>query len=418
MSDASAPPIVPVDGEWWAIIGGATLAGVGWGLHISLMTLGGCLALVTAFVLWVWHHKSLVGVGYRRTLEQHQAIFGEEVRLDIELVNDKLLPLTWLYVADTVPAGLPIVGAAGPTGQSARRPQLRHLLPMLPYQRIRRRFTVLCERRGDHVFGPAQLTSSNPAGYREKTGTVEDLDRLLVYPKLFRVADPVVDSLVPLGDRRSRRHQIGDPSRPVGVREYRAGDPVRHIDWRASARSDELLVRVFEPSTAPRVALFCDARVSPFSPSGRSADIAEFTIAVTASLVSEWVRAGVPVGLYATATVDHDPITRAFASSPNDLPALLTLLARCVPTSDSTAAATLLARETNAMAYGTSVVLVAADFAPSTMQAVADLRRRLPVTLGWIDNDLGRRPPTELTSRWEVSYDERWTERDVLQLAL
>ncbi|QDV06008.1 hypothetical protein Poly30_15120 [Planctomycetes bacterium Poly30] len=45
-------------------------------------------------------------------------------------------------------------------------------------------------------------------------------------------------------------------------RPYSPGDDVRHIDWRALARSDEVLVRVHREEVAPRLDLFVDTSSS------------------------------------------------------------------------------------------------------------------------------------------------------------
>src|ERR1700722_11281329 len=97
-----------IDGEWWAVVAASAVAGVGWGVHAPLLALSGTLGAITALVLWVWQHECLTGVTYRRSLGQRRAVFGERVALDIELVNDKLLPLTWLHVADDIPQHLTI----------------------------------------------------------------------------------------------------------------------------------------------------------------------------------------------------------------------------------------------------------------------------------------------------------------------
>ena len=142
-----------VDGEWWVAVIGLGLAGVGWGVHATLLALAGMLGALRAMVLWVWQRHCLTGVTYRRTLRQHRATFGEEVILDVELVNDKLLPLTWLHVEDDVSRDLTIRGGTVLSSTSDLHRSLHHLLPMLPYQRVRRTLRVVCDQRGEHVFG-------------------------------------------------------------------------------------------------------------------------------------------------------------------------------------------------------------------------------------------------------------------------
>src|SRR5262245_56058583 len=42
-------------------------------------------------------------------------------------------------------------------------------------------------------------------------------------------------------------------------RGYASGDDVRHLDWRAYARTDQLLVRVYREEILPRIDLLVDA---------------------------------------------------------------------------------------------------------------------------------------------------------------
>ena len=289
-----------IDGEWWAAAVALVMAGVGWGIHSTLLALAGTLGALTAVLLWVWVHECLTGVTYRRTLAQQRAVFGEEVAMDVEIVNDKLLPLTWLHVADEVPPALTVHGGTVLPGRSGLYSELHHLLPLLPYQRVRRRLTVVCNSRGAHTFGPTSLRSGNPVGYREQFARVRDCAELLVYPKVFRLAYPALVSRMPLGEHRALRDSLRDPSRPAGVREYRAGDPLRHVDWRATARSTALLVRVHEPTAALRVAVFSDLSIPRSGEGGSDHEIAEFAIAVTASVVTDLSHRGAATGLYSS----------------------------------------------------------------------------------------------------------------------
>jgi uncharacterized protein (DUF58 family) len=388
---------------------------VGWEVGASLLALVGMLGAIAALMLWVWQRECLTGVSYRRTLGQRRATFGEEVSLEVELVNDKLLPLTWLHVEDEMPKALEIKGSAVPVDRSVHG-QLHHLLPMLPFQRVRRRFTVICDQRGEHTFGPAHLRSGDPIGLHEKFGQARERDELLVYPKLFRLDELPVASRVPLGDERSRVNLIGDPSRIAGVREYRAGDPLRHIDWRASARGGSLLVREFEPTTTLRVAVFVDMRPPSVASMEASTDILELTIALGASVVADLAGRGVATGLYASGAVDDQPVAREPSTSPAALPAMLELLAKATRRGPLSMV-DLLTREGRRLGHGASVVIVAASFPESTLVALEDLRRRMPITALWVATDDGQPPPPEMMDgRGEVRYDSDWRTWEVVDI--
>jgi uncharacterized protein (DUF58 family) len=400
------------------VAAGLALAGVGWGVGATLLALAGTLAALAALMLWVWQRECLTGVSYRRTLRQGRATFGEEVGLDVVLVNDKLLPLTWLHVEDDVPRELTIRGGTILFGRSHLRRELHHLLPMLPFQRVRRRLTVVCDQRGEHTFGPALLRSGDPIGLHQHYAYMRDNERLLVYPKLFRLAALPIASRVPLGEVRATLRLVGDPSRTAGVREYRAGDPLRHIDWRATARGGTLLVREFEPTSALRVAVFLEIRAPRLGVGSDGDDVSEFTIALAASVVAELAMRGVATGLYASGDVDGHAVARGPSSSPTALPAMLELLARVAPYGQSSIAE-LLIGEGARLGAGTSVVVVAADFAQPTLIALASTRRRLPVTAVWVATEHGRPPPPELVDvRRTVEYVDDWRQRDVVDVLI
>src|ERR1700704_2530136 len=144
-------------GEAWVwLIGGVLFA--------SLLLREGQLFVVALILLLVagtsrvWDRYCLVGLGYRRTLGQTRAFFGEEVALTLEIVNEKPLPLAWLEIEDAVPGqGMRVLpGHVGPSHMPGRR-LLSMLLSIRWYERVRRHYTVRCGARGFHPFGPATL---------------------------------------------------------------------------------------------------------------------------------------------------------------------------------------------------------------------------------------------------------------------
>ncbi|HUZ19999.1 MAG TPA: DUF58 domain-containing protein [Acidimicrobiales bacterium] len=393
------------------------LAGVGWWLRSTPLAIIGSLAAVTTLALYVWQRDCLSGVSYRRVVGRERATFGEEVTLGIEIVNDKLLPLSWLHVEDEIPAALEIRGGTVVADDRALVSRLVDVLPLLPYQRVRRQLTISCSHRGDYLFGPARLSSGDPIGFRTRTGRIAGQHHLLVYPKVFALAPDGIASRMLIGDERTRTRLLEDPSRISGVREYRAGDALRSIDWRATARSTGLLVRQFEPTVSQRVALFLDLQVS-----GRGAfyfepPALEFTIAVAASVLTELERRGVATGLFSSGTIAGRPLACPPSSSPAQLALMLESLAR-VTHFGSLEFAHLLAAESSRLRPGTSVVIVSADYPAETLEALGDLRRRHALSALWVANDHGAPPPREhvdalLTAR----YADDWQRRESLELA-
>ena len=74
--------------------------------------------------------------------------------------------------------------------------------------------------------------------------------QMLVYPNRSLVYMPEEKLVFLQGYQNVRTSLFDDPMAPVGVRQYVSGDPFQHIHWKASARTQELQTKVFEPSAS------------------------------------------------------------------------------------------------------------------------------------------------------------------------
>jgi uncharacterized protein (DUF58 family) len=75
-------------------------------------------------------------------------------------------------------------------------------------------------------------------------------DFITVFPKIIPLAQIRLPSRSPSGTLHHREPIFEDPSRILGKREYISGDSLRRVDWKASAISGQLIVKLFEPSFA------------------------------------------------------------------------------------------------------------------------------------------------------------------------
>jgi uncharacterized protein (DUF58 family) len=85
--------------------------------------------------------------------------------------------------------------------------------------------------------------------------------------------------------------RAGSGTELFGVREYRAGDPLRRIHWRSSARLGELVVREYEPPGVQTVGIFCD-------PNPPTKEIADQVARLAASEAWDCIREGGRVVLW------------------------------------------------------------------------------------------------------------------------
>jgi uncharacterized protein (DUF58 family) len=365
---------------WLYVIGGALFASLL--LRSPQLFVVSFILLLVAVVSRVWERYCLVGLGYRRTLEQTRAFFGERVPLVVEIVNAKPLPLAWLEVEDTVPGqGMSLTPTHTEPSHIPGRRRLTTLLSVRWYERVRRHYQVTCGARGLHAFGPATLRTGDVFGLATRELEVAGQDYLLVYPRIVALERLGLPASNPFGDAPMRRQWLfEDPMRSVGVREYRPGDNPRRLHWKATARApgQALQVKLLEPTTTHRlhVLLNISTMGQNWSWQGYDPDALEAAITTAASVASWAAERGYLVGLAANARIFHSSSAVRLPPSrdPRQLMHVLEALARLVPMA-TMAPETLVELEARSLAFGTTVVMISAVATEPLIAQLRSLRR-------------------------------------------
>jgi uncharacterized protein (DUF58 family) len=176
-----------------------------------------------------------------------------------------------------------------------------------------RRIEVLPQlRRGAIGATGWQLGTSDPLGFFSGVRSCPDVEVAVVLP--------VFTSLVTSRQPRELEASLAAPragsgNELFGIREYRAGDSLRRIHWRSSARHGELVVREYEPPGMRTLAILVD-------PSPRSVEMADQVARLAASEAWDCIREGGRVSLWAPGLEPPEP------SQGRDLWAILEWLAR------------------------------------------------------------------------------------------
>ncbi len=247
----------------------------------------------------VWSTYCLRNVSYKRNLSEKRVLFGEEVTLSLVLENTKLLPLPWLEVQDTVPRTLPIKDQPLRTTGASNTFTLDCLFSLHWYDRVTRRYTVQCNARGVHTFGPTTLRSGDAFGFVTREVAISNYQYVLVYPLVVPITSLGLLARHPFGDRRAPRRLLEDPSRVVGVRDYAYGDSLRRVNWKATARTMQLQSKIYEATTTYTVVLFVNATARHDNYYGIHPELQELSICAAASLTDWAMNQGYAVGLYA-----------------------------------------------------------------------------------------------------------------------
>jgi len=264
-----------------------------------LLLVIGFLGIVVLASTDIWAKYCLQDLRYQRQFNEQRVLFGEEIRLSLAIENAKLLPLPWLEIEDSVPRELTIKGRQMRISTARNKVILENLFSLRWYERVTRPYTVLCNARGVHMFGPTVLRSGDVFGFLSHQEALSNRQYLLVYPLVVPITRFGLPSHHPFGDNRAPRRMLEDPSRVVGVRDYMYGDDLRRVHWKATARMMQLQSKVYQATTTYTLVLFLNVVSQLDAWYGIRPELQELAICATASVADWALDQGYAVGLYA-----------------------------------------------------------------------------------------------------------------------
>lgn len=283
--------------RWYAVC--AVLILLGLVLRQPLVLIVALLSLLVLLAADIWSRYCLRDLRFEREMSEKRALFGETITLSCVVENAKLLPLPWLEIEDTVPRALSIEGRRVRIQFSSNRAILENLFSPRWYERITRRYTVNCNARGVHTFGPTNIRSGDLFGFSERNETLESRQYLIVYPLVAPLSSFNLPARYPFGDRRAPRRLLEDPARVIGVRDYIYGDDLRRVHWKATARMMQLQSKVYEATTTYTLVMFLNVAVQLDAYYGIHPELQELSICAAASVADWALNEGYAVGLYA-----------------------------------------------------------------------------------------------------------------------
>ncbi|WP_284548197.1 DUF58 domain-containing protein [Aestuariimicrobium sp. T2.26MG-19.2B] len=324
---------------WTLVILGAivTVAAMLFGQN-DLLWLGLLLIALPA-VAMVMVGRSRMSLAVERRLNPARAPLGERLRGSLTLTKRGSLPLGLLQFEEAIPR------------QLGRRPRFTvHRFAGEWSRQVNYPLEGL--ERGRYQVGPLLVRATDPFGLAKMDRRFASTRETMITPRI-----------VPLSSMGSAtgQGQSGDstPQRiglvgadDVLVREYRAGDDVRRIHWRSTARRDELMVRREEQAWDPSVSVLLDNRSSAHAGMGQDSSF-EWAVSAAASVAMHMISSGYRLSILDT----EGPLVDADTLTPDELRESVALtLTDVTMTSHNTSLATMVRAATG---HQTGEVLIA-----------------------------------------------------------
>ena len=216
---------------------------------------------------------------YRR-----RAFLGESIEVKLTLTNQSRLAIPWLQIQEHVPPELRVEESVRFVRSIQGRQTSDHI------------YHVRGLQRGYYSLGPLRLMNGDLFGLAKPHFSYLPPDFLTVYPRIIPLARLGLPSRLLFGTIGSHQRLFEDPARPAGVREFRSGDSLRQMNWKASAHTQKHLVRTFEPAISLEALILLDLYSGSYERRNRH-EATEWAIVVAASLATHLINQRQRVGL-------------------------------------------------------------------------------------------------------------------------
>lgn len=209
-----------------------------------------------------------------------------EVRRDLypDRVERGRAALATLHVRNTGTRWQPALAAQDIAGDVREQVEVRRLAPGAE---ATYRYELPTTRRGLLPVGPLVLERSDPLGLARHRLTAGGSTTLWVHPLRHPAKTAIAGRPRHHHDGRTTDDSLRGSADLRDVRPYVVGDEVRHLHWKATARTGQLMVRDYVDPDQPRMNILLDNRTGVLPAEGF-----EEAVEVAASLAFSAAMAG------------------------------------------------------------------------------------------------------------------------------
>ncbi len=169
----------------------------------------------------------------------------------------------------------------------------RDVFSVLGRQKITREIPVKCTKRGRYLASDADITTHTLLYRKHYSKAVGTEAEIYVYPKMTDVSEIVTVCEHMLGAVQCARRLYEDPFAFRTIRSYTTDDPMKSINWKASARTGSLMVNTFDSVQSQKAMIFLDVEDTGIL---KYEDLVEESIALAATVMRRLIRQNIEVG--------------------------------------------------------------------------------------------------------------------------
>lgn len=222
---------------------------------------------------------SLNGLAISRDIPKSDYNAGEPLKVTVTVKRNSSFPLFYLLITDQMDESL--------TYSQQHKKAKALLLPGLKKE-FSYEYVIAELPRGEHFFQGFSVKTGDPLGLFEKEKIIERESKIVVYPAYSELLYRPFENQFDQGMTASRERVQRDTSMAIGVRDYQPGDRFSWINWKATAKRNEIMTKEFEQRQSHDVFVVMDCVPDRHF---------EVVVSFTASLLRAVLKKGAQTGL-------------------------------------------------------------------------------------------------------------------------
>lgn len=218
--------------------------------------------------------------------ETVNAQVGSKIKVVVEIKNESGWPVPWVQCWVKMPQTFYLFDNLGCYNFS-----------LSPHQKVRIYEEIECKNRGAFHWGRILLRTGDIFGIFTRSWAGGDEQTLTVLPQIYDIGEDLGELFGrKYGEIPSSMHPARRGSSFLGVKRYDVSDGISRIHWKASARSERLLVKQFQEQKMSEFTILINLNEKDYAGKGPDSS-SEKAITLAASLASVGTRKGHGVGL-------------------------------------------------------------------------------------------------------------------------
>lgn len=251
------------------------------------------LGILAVSALWeiCYKHRWSKEITVKLWFETDAVYAGQQTRLYEVIENRKAMPVPVLEVGFHTRKELVFVDVDNTNVSDYC--YKRDVFSVLGRQKITRELPVRCTKRGKYIASDADIMTHTLLYRKRYSKGIGTEAVLYVYPKMTQVSEIMTVCESMLGTLQCAKRLYEDPFAFRSIRDYTMDDPMKSINWKASARTGALMVNTFDSVRSQKAMIFLDVEDRGIL---RYEDLVEESIALAATLMRRLLRQHIEVG--------------------------------------------------------------------------------------------------------------------------